>query len=278
VTDLTKLGFAADSREVFGEMLQRSYGMILVTGPTGSGKTTTLYAALAAARDETKNVITVEDPVEYELEGVTQTNVQADIDLTFATQLRAILRQDPDVILVGEIRDTETAEVSIRAALTGHLVLSTLHTNSAVGAVTRLQDMGVAPFLIASSLSGVLAQRLVRLICRGCRQPLDPNSAEYKDAVMRLRLPEGTQLWHGAGCDACNGTGHRGRMAIIELLPVDSDLRRAIMQKSDSDTLRQIAVKAGMKTLWEDGIDKMLRGLTTADEISRVLLGAQEDE
>ncbi len=275
VTDLTQLGFTAEAHAVFNEMLGRSYGMILVTGPTGSGKTTTLYAALAATRDETKNVITVEDPVEYELPGITQTNINADIDLTFATQLRAILRQDPDVILVGEIRDTETAEVAIRAALTGHLVLSTLHTNSAVGAVTRLQDMGVQPFLIASSLSGCLAQRLVRLICRHCRVQIPFDSAEYREAALRVRLPEGAPLYRGQGCAECNNTGMRGRMAIVELLTVESELRRAIMEKADADTLRDIAVAHGLRTLWEDGIDKLTRGLTTADEISRVLLGAQ---
>jgi len=275
VTDLTQLGFSPESRDVFEQMLKRSYGMMLVTGPTGSGKTTTLYAALKAAQDSTKNVVTVEDPVEYELAGVTQTNVQSDIGLTFATQLRAILRQDPDVILVGEIRDTETAEVSIRAALTGHLVLSTLHTNSAVAAVTRLQDMGVAPFLIASSLSGVVAQRLVRIICRHCREQVAPESEEYQEAAIRLKLREGTPIFRGRGCEHCGGTGTRGRMAIIEILNIEGDLRHAIMQKVDSDELRKIAVASGMKTLWQDGMDKLSRGLTTADEIARVLLGAQ---
>lgn len=278
VTDLAQLGFAGKTRAHFMEMLSRSHGIILVTGPTGSGKTTTLYAALAAARDETKNVITVEDPVEYELEGVTQTAVQSDIDLTFAVQLRAILRQDPDVILVGEIRDGETAEIAIRAALTGHLVLSTLHTNSAVGAVTRLQDMGVAPFLLASSVAGVLAQRLARLICRGCKQPLDQDSEEYKDAVIRLRVPPGTPMFKGAGCELCSGTGYKGRLAIIELLSIDSEFRRAVMARDDSDTMRRIAISGGMKTLWEDGIEKMTHGLTTAEEIGRVLLGSQEED
>ena len=277
VTDLTKLGFTAEAHETFKGMLGASHGMILVTGPTGSGKTTTLYAALAATRDETKNVITVEDPVEYELPGVTQTNVQTEIDLTFATQLRAILRQDPDVILVGEIRDTETAEVAIRAALTGHLVLSTLHTNSAVGAVTRLQDMGVPPFLIASSLAGALAQRLVRLICRHCRAQVPFESQEYQDDALRLKLEPGTPIYRGQGCSECNGTGNKGRLAVIELLTVSSALRRAIMDKSDADTLRRIAIEDGMRTLWEDGIDKLGRGLTTAEEVSRVLLGAGEE-
>lgn len=277
VTDLRKLGFQEDIRDVFESMLQRSQGMILVTGPTGSGKTTTLYAALASTRDETKNVITVEDPVEYELAGVSQTNVNTDIGLSFATQLRAILRQDPDVILVGEIRDAETADIAIRAALTGHLVLSTLHTNSAVAAVTRLQDMGIAPFLLASSLSGVLAQRLVRSICRNCRTEVPKNSPEYEADIARLNLEPGFPLYHGAGCAQCNDTGMRGRLAILELLPVERELRQAIMNRTSSTNLRDIAIRHGMRTLWADGLVKLRNGLTTADEIARVLLGTEEE-
>lgn len=278
VTDLTHLGFTKEGRQQFEQMLKRSFGMILITGPTGSGKTTTLYAALSAAQDETKNVVTVEDPVEYQLAGVTQTAVNAEIGLTFATQLRAVLRQDPDVILVGEIRDTETAEVSVRAALTGHLVLSTLHTNSAVAAVTRLQDMDIPPFLIASSVSGVIAQRLVRMICRDCREQLSPDSAKYQEAAVRLKLPEGMPLFHGTGCQNCNGSGTRGRLAIVEVLNIDGDMRRAIMQRLDSDSLRKIAVDEGMKTLWQDAMQKLARGLTTADEVARVLLGSDGTE
>jgi type II secretory ATPase GspE/PulE/Tfp pilus assembly ATPase PilB-like protein len=276
VTDLRKLGFQGDTRDTFEEMLQRSQGMILVTGPTGSGKTTTLYAALAATRDETKNVITVEDPVEYELPGVNQTNVHPEIGLTFAAQLRSILRQDPDVILVGEIRDGDTADIAIRAALTGHLVLSTLHTNSAVAAVTRLQDMEVPAFLIASSLSGVIAQRLVRLICRDCRTPYDQTSPEYDAWRTRLNLEPGFPLFFGAGCDACKGRGTRGRLAIIELLAVERDIRRAIMNQVSSMELRDIAIKNGMRTLWQDALEKLRQGLTTPDEVARVLLGTEE--
>ena len=277
VIDLRKLGFQEDTRQDFEAMLQRSQGMILVTGPTGSGKTTTLYAALAASRDETKNVITVEDPVEYELSGVSQTNVNSDIGLSFATQLRAILRQDPDVILVGEIRDGETADIAIRAALTGHLVLSTLHTNSAVAAITRLQDMGIAPFLLASSLSGVLAQRLVRSICRHCRTELPQNSPQYEADILRLNLKPGFPLFYGAGCDLCSGTGMRGRIAILELLPVDRELRQAIMKQTSSSSMRDLAIRRGMRTLWEDGLQKLAQGQTIADEIARVLLGTEEE-
>jgi type II secretory ATPase GspE/PulE/Tfp pilus assembly ATPase PilB-like protein len=277
VTDLTQLGFTPEMREKFEEMLGRSHGMILVTGPTGSGKTTTLYAALSVTRDETKNVITVEDPVEYELPGITQTNVHTDIDLTFAAQLRAILRQDPDVILVGEIRDTETVEVAIRAALTGHLVLSTLHTNSAVGAITRLQDMGVPPYLIASSLTGCLAQRLVRMLCSHCRYQIDFNSAEYKEDAAKIGLPEGFPLFSAHGCPECGHTGYRGRLAVMELLSVDADVRRAIMERADAGTLKEIAKREGMITLSDDGLHKMRQGLTSADEFIRVLLGSQDD-
>jgi type II secretory ATPase GspE/PulE/Tfp pilus assembly ATPase PilB-like protein len=276
VTDLTRLGFLPEHHEAFMAMLRRSHGMILVTGPTGSGKTTTLYAALAAARDETKNVVTVEDPVEYELEGVTQTKVHPEIGLTFAAQLRAILRQDPDVILVGEIRDHDTAEMAVRAALTGHLVLSTLHTNSAAAAVARLQDMEVPPYLLASSLAGVLAQRLVRLICRHCRAPLPQDDPSYETARVRLKLRPGTTLYYGAGCEACGGTGQRGRIALIEMMPMNNALRRAIMSRQDAARLQELAMEQGMTTLWQDGLDKLKRGLISADELIRVLLGAEE--
>ncbi len=278
ITDLTRLGFTTQARAAFEEMLDRSHGMILVTGPTGSGKSTTLYAALAATLDETKNVVTVEDPIEYELEGVMQTQTHAEIGLTFASRLRSILRQDPDVILVGEIRDSETADMAIRAALTGHLVLSTLHTTSAVTAVTRLQDMGVPPFLIASSLSGVVAQRLVRLICRQCRCPVPRESEEYEMALAQLRLSPGTPMYHGAGCAACNGTGLRGRVALVEMLNVDQKIRRAIMDRVDADSLQRIAVQSGMRTLYQDGLDKLQRGITTAYEVARALLGAEDEE
>jgi type II secretory ATPase GspE/PulE/Tfp pilus assembly ATPase PilB-like protein len=276
VTDLTKLGFSDPERNLFEEMLGRSYGLILVTGPTGSGKTTTLYAALAATRDDTKNVITVEDPVEYEMPGVTQSGVNSEIGLTFATQLRAILRQDPDVILVGEIRDSETADIAVRAALTGHLVLSTLHTNSAAAAVARLQDMDVPDFLLASSISGILAQRLIRLICRHCRVAVDPSDPQYSIDITRLRLPEGSTLYRGAGCESCNHTGLRGRAALIELMNVDGAIRAAIARAASADEIRQLAVAGGMKSLWRDGQDKVLRGLTTAEEVARVLLGAED--
>lgn len=276
VTDLTRLGFTQHDKTEFEAMLGRSHGMILVTGPTGSGKTTTLYAALAATRDDTKNVITVEDPVEYELGGVTQTNVHSDIGLNFASVLRSILRQDPDVILVGEIRDPETADVAVRAALTGHLLLSTLHTNSAVAAVTRLQDMDVPSYLIASSLVGVIAQRLARLNCRYCRMLIpadDPARLEYGAA---LDISPDAPMFRGAGCEKCGGTGTKGRMALVELLHIDARLRRAIMDKQDSDTLRSIARQSGFKTLVDDAREKVLAGHIAPEQAMRVIVGHEE--
>ncbi len=271
VTDLTRLGFTEEARNRFQKLLGHSHGMILVTGPTGSGKTTTLYAALAATRDDAKNIVTVEDPIEYEMPGIMQCNVQHEIGNSFAARLRAILRQDPDVILVGEIRDIETAEMAVRAALTGHLVLSTLHTNSAAAAVARLQDMGIEPFLIASSLSGVLAQRLVRLICRQCREPLDTSSEEYQLALATWKLPPGALLYRGAGCQACNGRGVRGRLAVMELLEFTEDVRQAVMMRENADAIQHIAIKNGMKTLYQDGLEKLQAGLTTSDELSRAI-------
>jgi len=276
VTDLRQLGFSDADQKKFVPMLGRSQGMILVTGPTGSGKTTTLYAALANTRDETKNVVTVEDPVEYALPGVTQTKVQSEIGLTFATQLRAILRQDPDVILVGEIRDQETADIAIRAALTGHLVLSTLHTNSAPGAITRLMDMDVPSYLIASSLTCVLAQRLVRMICRECKTPIPESDPQYQTSLELLGLEKGFPLFRGAGCEHCNQTGMRGRLAIIELFIVNNALRKAIMNKEDSSHIQKIAVESGMKTLWQDGLEKLRQGLTSAEEIARVVVSDED--
>ena len=276
VTDLSKLGFSGGDQKRFHSMLGRSHGMILVTGPTGSGKTTTLYAALAASRDETKNVITVEDPVEYELRGVTQTSVHSDIGLTFAAALRSILRQDPDTILVGEIRDQETADVAVRAALTGHLLLATLHTNSAVAAITRLQDMGIPPYLIASALEGVLAQRLARLSCRFCRQPVPENEPELEDWMHFFDLPPGTQLLRGVGCEQCGGTGTKGRVAIVEMLEIGPKLRRAIMAQKDTDELRRAAREEGFTSLRDDARTKLLAGYLSPQEAMKVLVGHED--
>jgi len=267
-----RLGFDKATAQVFGRLIQRPHGILLVTGPTGSGKTTTLYAGLDKINLPEKKIITVEDPVEYQLAGVNQIPVRSKIGLSFATGLRHIVRQDPDVIMVGEIRDLETAEIAIQAALTGHLVLSTLHTNDAPSAVTRLQDMGAEPYLLASVLEGVLAQRLVRQICAQCAVPHDPSPIDLLS--IGVTEPPSVQLFRGKGCTACRGTGYRGRTGIYELFTLDEGLRRLIMTKASAGELRRYALAKGMMTLRQDGWAKVCAGITTVEEIVRV---AQED-
>ena len=275
-TDLGRLGFARRHKGTFEKMLQRSHGMILVTGPTGSGKTTTLYAALSAARDDTKNVMTIEDPVEYELEGITQTSIQSEIGLNFARVLRASLRQDPDVILVGEIRDEETADIAVRAALTGHLLLSTIHTNSAVATVSRLRDMGVPSYLLASSIAGILAQRLARLTCRSCRGPVAPDDPRRAEWAQFFGLPADTPFQEGKGCDKCKGKGTRGRVAIIEILEIDSPMRRAISSDKDAEALRELARDDGFLSMMDDAREKISAGFLSPEEAMKVLMGHEE--
>lgn len=265
IMGLWEVGLNKGDEARMEELLKRTSGIILVTGPTGSGKTTTLYAALNLIHTEDKNIITVEDPVEYQLKGIGQIHVNPRIGLTFASGLRSILRQDPDVIMVGEIRDVETAEIAIQASLTGHLVLSTLHTNDAPSAIVRLIDMGVEPFLVASSLAGVLAQRLVRTICNRCKESYEPSSLERS---YFSTPPEA--LWRGAGCERCNHTGYLGRIGIFELLPVDIGLTHMITEKTDSQSIKGHAVSRGMKTLRSDGLDKVRAGVTTLEELLRV--------
>jgi general secretion pathway protein E len=265
VFGLYEVGLGAEDGRVLEGLLERTSGIVLVTGPTGSGKTTTLYAAINRIHTEEKNIITVEDPVEYQLKGIGQIQVNPRIGLTFATGLRSILRQDPDVIMVGEIRDFETAEIAIQASLTGHLVLSTLHTNDAPSAVTRLLDMGVEPFLVASSLTGVLAQRLVRVICPHCKEAHAPSTEE---AAYFPVAPE--RLWKGRGCEKCGGKGFAGRSGIFELLVVDGDIRRLITEKADAQSIKAAAAGKGMKTLRADGLEKALAGTTTIEEVLRV--------
>src|SRR5881409_1820949 len=261
---LEKLGFAPGTLRHFESLIKRPHGIVLVTGPTGSGKTTTLYGALDKINSPDRKIITVEDPVEYQLKGVNQIPVKPKIGLTFATGLRHIVRQDPDVILIGEIRDLETAEIAIQAALTGHLVFSTLHTNDAPGAITRLQDMGVEAYLVASVLEGVLAQRLVRRICPACRASDTPSPADL--TALGIAGADGARLYRGRGCDECRGTGYRGRTGIYELFPITEDARSLI--------LRRAALEAGMVTLRLDGWAKACAGVTTVEEILRV---TQED-
>ncbi|GAW94128.1 type II secretion system ATPase GspE [Calderihabitans maritimus] len=268
--NLNQLGFLPQIRERFEKIIRRPYGMLLITGPTGSGKTTTLYATLNELHSSERNIITIEDPVEYILEGINQISVNPKAGLTFANGLRAILRQDPDIIMVGEIRDRETAEIAVRAATTGHLVLSTLHTNDAAGAVTRLIDMGVEPFLVSSSLIGVVAQRLVRTICSRCREPyqLPPDAQER--FFMGISSDEPVTLYRGRGCRSCDYTGYRGRVAIHEVLAVSETIRSLAGKRVAASAIRKVAVKEGMLTLREDGLEKVRQGITTIDEVIRV--------
>jgi len=269
---LEQLGFPAELLKRFQALIKRPHGIMLVTGPTGSGKTTTLYAALDKINAPGVKIITVEDPVEYQLKGVNQIAVKPKIGLTFAQGLRHIVRQDPDVILVGEIRDLETAEIAIQASLTGHLVFSTLHTNDAPGAITRLQDMGVEGYLVASVLEGVLAQRLVRRICPVCRVPDTPSKADLD--ALGIEAPPGTVLFRGKGCDECRGTGYRGRSGIYELFVIDEDARSLILRHASTRDIRQHAIQRGMVTLRVDGYKRACEGVTTVEEILRV---TQED-
>ena len=266
--DLSQMGFPKKVHEELEALILKPYGKLLVTGPTGSGKTTTLYAALSKINTPNKKIITVEDPVEYQMRGINQIHVKPQIGLNFASGLRSIVRQDPDVIMVGEIRDPETAEISIQAALTGHLVFSTVHTNDAAGAITRLLDMGIENFLISSALLGVLAQRLVRVICPDCKEekPLAPALR----AEMGHLGKEDIKVYHGKGCKACSQTGFRGRCGVYELLVIDDNIRELILKKSTAQIIRDQARQKGMTTLREDGWDKVIKGITTVEEILRV--------
>jgi general secretion pathway protein E len=274
--DLTDIGMSEDTMHGMDAVIRRSHGIILVTGPTGSGKTTTLYAALSRINTPDLNILTVEDPVEYQLQGIGQMAINPKIGLTFAAGLRSFLRQDPDVIMVGEIRDRETAEIAIQASLTGHLVFSTVHTNDAASAITRLVDMGVEPFLVASSLTAVMAQRLVRRVCRECREAYRPTAEELKEvgltpeAVAKAGSPP---IYRAKGCEVC-GNGYRGRTGIYELLLVDDDIRQLALKNVDSTSIKRAGVQRGMRTLLDDGARKVLAGETTLAEVLSV---TQED-
>ena len=268
--NLETLGFSASALPVFREMVSAPHGMVLVTGPTGSGKTTTLYGALQEIRTAERKVITIEDPVEYQIPGVNQIQVKPQIGLTFSSGLRSIVRQDPDVILVGEIRDRETAEIAIHSALTGHMVLSTLHTNDAAGAITRLLEMGVEEYLLPSSLTGVLAQRLVRTICGACSVPRELSPAFREEILREAGFRVEGDVRYGTGCEACGESGFRGRTGIFELLPVLGGVRDLILSRADANAIRACAVKQGMSLLREDGWEKVRRGETTIEEVIRV--------
>ncbi len=268
--DMDDLGLISSNFVMLKEFIQRPNGIILVTGPTGSGKTTTLYSALTRVNTPEKNIITIEDPVEYQLFGIGQIHVNPKIDLTFANGLRSILRQDPDIIMVGEIRDAETAEIAIHASLTGHLVLSTLHTNDSAGAVTRMLDMGIEPFLIASTLCGVIAQRLVRVLCKECKESYEPDDEELRDiGIVRSQLKDG-KIYRGKGCPSCLNMGYRGRMGIFEIMRIDDNVKKMILERSDAGSVRREAVKGGMRLLRDDGVKKIINGITTIEEVLRV--------
>lgn len=263
---LEKIGMDIKLLKSFRKLIQMPEGIVLVTGPTGSGKTTTLYSALSEVNDQETNIITVEDPVEYKISGISQMNVNPKIELDFAKGLRHILRQDPDVIMIGEIRDKETAEIAIQASLTGHLVLSTLHTNDAPSALTRLADMGIEPYLLASSILGVIAQRLVRQICTHCKVEYEPSEKEMQE----LGIESSSSFYKGQGCMHCFQTGYKGRHAIYELMPVSGKIKTQVLKSQDAQELRKVALKEGMKTLFDQGIGLVIQGITTSAELLRV--------
>jgi general secretion pathway protein E len=290
--DLADIGFGEDHLTAMNDLITRPHGILLVTGPTGSGKTTTLYACLAKINSPDLNILTIEDPVEYQLDGISQVAVNEKIDLTFATGLRSFLRHDPDVIMVGEIRDLPTSEIAIQASLTGHLVLSTIHTNDAAGAITRLVDLGVQPFLVASSLMALLAQRLVRRLCRECRELYRPTEVDlasmgldpgafFGGGIRHIRFkgsgdpPPPGMLYRAreGGCNACLNAGFKGRTAIYELLMIDDRIRQLAIKNADAGTIKRAAVEAGMRTLREDGAQKVLAGMTSAAEVMMITTG-----
>ncbi|WP_290653934.1 type II secretion system ATPase GspE [Idiomarina sp.] len=267
--NLKQLGMTDKNRQIFAELIHKPHGIILVTGPTGSGKSTTLYAGITEINSKDRNILTVEDPIEYAIEGIGQTQVNPKVDMTFARGLRAILRQDPDVVMVGEIRDVETAQIAVQASLTGHLVMSTLHTNTAAGAITRLEDMGVEPFLLSSSLLGVLSQRLVRTLCSQCKQPHKPDAEEFRMLAAENRTAEEVTIYRAQGCEHCNQTGYRGRTGIHELIVIDDHIRELIHNGHGEQAIEKY-VHQSTPGIRRDGIDKVLEGQTTLEEVLRV--------
>ena len=271
--DMTRLGFESSQLHHFKESIYRPYGMVLVTGPTGSGKTTTLYSALAELNKITSNISTAEDPVEFNLVGINQVQIHDEIGLNFANALRTFLRQDPDIIMVGEVRDFETAEIAIKAALTGHLVLSTLHTNDAPSTINRLLNLGVEPFLVASSVNLILAQRLVRVICSGCKSPVELPPQAFIDIGANREDVSTFHSFRGVGCPACSGSGYRGRLALYEVMPISDELRELILNGASAAELKRAAIESGMITLRQSGIQKLREGVTTIEEVVRVTIG-----
>jgi len=265
---LEKLGLLEDDLDIIADIIQKPHGILFVTGPTGSGKTTTLYACLSKINDASKNIITIEDPIEYQLHGITQIQVSPKIGLSFANGLRAMLRHDPDIMMVGEVRDLETAEIAIRVALTGHFVFSTLHTNDAIGAVTRLLDMGIEPYLVSSSIEATLAQRLVRVICDKCKKEYTPDKELLDD--LKLSPDKKMTFYEGEGCPACKFTGFKGRTAIYEIIVMSDQIRDLVLRRASVAEIKEVAVKNGMRTLFDDGMKKVQMGITTIKEVLRV--------
>ncbi|MGZ8224713.1 MAG: GspE/PulE family protein, partial [Methylobacter sp.] len=271
VLDFAELGFAGKHLQQFIDVLAQPHGIILITGPTGSGKSTTMYAALKQLNTSERKIITVEDPVEYQMEGVNQIQAKPQIGLTFASALRSIVRPDPDVIMIGEMRDLETAKIAVQSALTGHLVLSTLHTNDAAGGITRLLDMGLEEYLLSSTVNGILAQRLVRKLCAECKEAYVPSAELVKEMKLKPFAGNGDiVLYKPVGCSACGGLGYRGRMAIIEFLPMTDPIRKLIMAHEEAGNILKLAIEEGMSTMYENGLVKVAQGITTLEEVLRV--------
>jgi len=271
VLDFSALGLTGENSQQFKDVLAKPHGIILITGPTGSGKSTTLYTALKQLNTTERKIITVEDPVEYQLEGINQIQAKPQIGLTFAAALRSIVRQDPDVIMIGEMRDLETAKIAVQSALTGHLVLSTLHTNDAAGGVTRLLDMGLEEYLLSSTVNGILAQRLVRKLCPVCKQAYPASDAVIEEMNLRKFTNKAEiSLYKAVGCEACGDIGYKGRQAIIEFLPMSDAIRKQIMSHDEAGVIQRQAISEGMLTLYEDGLLKAIEGTTTLEEILRV--------
>jgi type IV pilus assembly protein PilB len=267
--DLAKLGLRPEDHEIITRLIHKPNGIIIVTGPTGSGKTTTLYSALDELNNIETKIITTEDPVEYDIDGLIQVQMKPAIGLTFAKCLRSILRQDPDIILVGEIRDLETAQIAAQASLTGHVVFTTLHTTDAPSSIARLLDLGVEPFLLTATIEGIVAQRLIRRICTSCKTPFEPTEAQLMELMLTSEDVKGKQFYYGRGCDRCNGTGYKGRIAIFEIMVFNDEIRDLIMNQASTDVLRAASQKGGMTLLRDNGLAAIYDGITTIDEIAK---------